>query len=158
MFYNWFKIIHVISAAALLGTGVGTTFYLFWGNFQKNLTYTVKICFQVLRVDYLFTGVAGVVQPITGFIMIYAKGYSLTTVWWITTLLGYSLAGMCWFATIYLQTQCRDLAIDVCDQKEKLPQRYYRYFTFRCVLNVLTIIILMIVFYYMTNFPQQTAP
>jgi uncharacterized membrane protein len=38
MIYTWLKIFHVISAAILFGTGLGTAFYMFYVNLQNNVS------------------------------------------------------------------------------------------------------------------------
>ncbi len=42
MLYAWIKILHIISSAILFGTGLGTAFYMFYVNQQKNVTLIAK--------------------------------------------------------------------------------------------------------------------
>ena len=73
MLYDWIKIIHIFSAAALFGTGLGTAFYMFYVNQQKDITLIAKATAAVVIADWLFTATSGVIQAVTGFMMIYLR-------------------------------------------------------------------------------------
>lgn len=155
--YNTVKIAHIISSSLLFGTGIGSTFYLLWVNCQKDIAYLAKTSSQVVKSDWLFVGIAALLQPLTGFLMIYVKGDTLASHWWVVTLLGYAIAGICWFSVIYLQMKCRDMAISANDMNTVLNDGYLRYFIWRCIFSLLTFISLMVVFYYMANFAVQSV-
>ena len=109
---------------------------------------------QVGYADWLFTATAGVIQPVTGFILIYFKGYVMSSPWWLITLFGYCAAGICWFPAIYLRLKCQALLTQAVEKGGDLSLNYRRYFYGRCALSVLALLSLLIVFYVMANLIQ----
>jgi uncharacterized membrane protein len=155
MFY-WIKIIHVISATLLFGVGVATAIYYVYLNQQTDIQDIIKVNKQVGYADWIFTAMAGVIQPITGFTLIYLKHYTLSAEWWLVVMFGFGLAGLCWFPAVYLRNKCLQLAEVSLMQNNSLPINYYQYYRWRCALSVIAFFILIIVFYFMANVPQPT--
>lgn len=153
MLYNWIKILHIISSAVLFGTGLGTAFYMFYVNLQKNTALIAKATATVVIADWLFTATSGVAQAITGFTLVYLKGYSLLDLWVLWSIIGYIIAGICWFPVVWLQMQCRDLAYTASINKTDLPSKYYLFFRIWCLLGIPAFIALVGVFYLMANKP-----
>ena len=151
--YFALKIIHVLSAAILFGTGLGTAFYMLYVNAQKDITLIAQATKQVVFADWLFTGSSGIIQAATGFIMIYLKGYSFSLPWVWGSILGYCIAGACWLPVVYLQMRCRDLAFKSIEKQTALPKRYYFYFKTWVILGVPAFLSLVVVFYLMVNKP-----
>jgi uncharacterized membrane protein len=154
MLYAWIKIFHIISASVLFGTGLGTAFYMFYVNLQQNVGLIAKATTAVVIADWLFTATAGVVQAVTGFILVWLKGYALSSLWLVGSIAGYIVAGVCWLPVVWLQMQCRDMAIVAEGSGAKLPAKYYRYFYTWCSLGVPAFIALITVFYLMGNRPE----
>src|SRR5437016_874471 len=124
MLYAWIKIIHIMSASVLFGTGLGTAFYMLYANLKKNVKLIAKATAEVVIADWLFTLTSGIIQAITGFILIYLKGYSLLSFWVLGSILGYVIAGACWVPVVWLQMRCRDLAYLSSVNNIPLPNEY----------------------------------
>ncbi|MHB1949378.1 MAG: DUF2269 family protein [Gammaproteobacteria bacterium] len=154
MLYAWIKIIHIISASVLFGTGLGTAFYMFYANLQNDVKLIAKATTEVVIADWLFTLTSGIIQAITGFILIYLKGYSLLSFWVLGSILGYVIAGACWVPVVWLQMRCRDLAILASANNSSLPDEYKKYYRIWWLLGIPAFISLVIVFYLMTNKPE----
>jgi uncharacterized membrane protein len=155
MLYDWIKIIHIISASVLFGTGLGTAFYMFYVNLQKDVRLISKATAEVVIADWLFTTTSGVIQAITGFILVYLKGYSLFSFWVLWSILGYIIAGICWVPVVWLQMRCRDLAFIASTNNTALPEQYMKYFRIWWILGIPAFIALVGVFYLMTNKPEH---
>lgn len=155
MLYAWIKILHIISAAVLFGTGLGTAFYMFYVNQQKNVMLIAKATSAVVVADWLFTATSGVIQAITGFILVYLKGYSLLSLWVLGSILGYVIAGICWLPVVWLQMRCRNLAFAASVNKTPLSAEYERYFKIWWLLGIPAFIALIGVFYLMANKPEH---
>lgn len=155
MLYAWIKILHIISSAVLFGTGLGTAFYMFYVNQQKNITLIAKATSAVVVADWFFTATSGVIQALTGFMLIYLKGYSLGSLWIIGSVIGYGIAGVCWLPVVWLQMQCRDLAIAASLNNTPLALKYKIYFRIWWLLGIPAFIALVCVFYLMTNKPES---
>ncbi len=147
MYYNWIKIIHIMSAVVLFGISLGSAGYLFFSKYVDGISNRIAILRQVAVVDWVFTAIAGIIQPITGFMLIDEKAYVLKPEWWLITLLGYGFAGACWFPAVYLRGQCESLLI----ADPVISSKFVRYFNGRLWLSVLAFLLLIIVFYFMTN-------
>jgi len=154
MLYAWIKIIHIISASVLFGTGIGTAFYMFYVNLQNDIKLIAKATAIVVIADWLFTLPSGLTQAITGFILIYLKGYSLLSFWVVGSILGYVIAGACWVPVVWLQMRCRDLAYFASENKLSLPYEYKKYFKIWWLLGIPAFISLVGVFYLMVNQPS----
>jgi uncharacterized membrane protein len=109
----------------------------------------------VVLADWLFTATSGIVQAVTGFILVYLKGYSLLSLWVLGSIAGYLIAGACWLPVVWLQMRCRDLAIQAAADKTPLPAVYQHYFRIWWLLGIPAFIALMGVFYLMTNRPEH---
>lgn len=157
MLYAWVKIIHILSASILFGTGIGTAFYMFYVNFKNDVALIAKATAEVVIADWLFTSTSGVIQAITGFILVYLKGYSLLSCWVLASVLGYFIAFLCWAPVVWLQIRCRDLAYHALIHKNSLPKQYKKYFTLWWLLGIPAFIALVGVFYLMTNKPEHLA-
>ncbi len=155
MLYVWIKIIHIISASVLFGTGLGTAFYMLYANLQKDTKLIAKATTEVVIGDWLFTLTSGVIQAMTGFILIYLKGYSLLSFWVLASILSYVIAGVCWVPVVWLQIRCRDLAIFASANTISLPDEYKTYFRIWWLLGIPAFTLLVIVFYLMTNKPTH---
>ncbi len=153
MVYEWLKIIHVLSASVLFGTGLGTAFYMFYVNLQKDVALIARATQQVVLADWLFTGTSGVVQALTGFSLVGRGGYSFTDFWVWGSVVGYLIAGACWLPVVYLQIRCRDLALQAMRDQTPLPIIYYRCYKLWLMLGVPAFLSLVVVFFLMTNRP-----
>jgi uncharacterized membrane protein len=153
MLYLWIKYIHVLSSTVLFGTGIGTASIMFYGHLTKDTRVIAAITRYVVMADWLFTATSGVVQPLSGFLMVYLMGYSFKLLWVWGSITGYLITAFCWFPVVYLQIKMRDFAILADKNKQPLPEKYFRYFTYWFCLGWPAFISLMVVFYLMTNKP-----
>ena len=153
MVYEWLKIIHVISASILFGTGLGTAFYMFYVNQQKDIRLIATATAQVVFADWCFTGSSGIVQAITGITMVMLKGHAWSELWVWGSIVGYLIAGACWLPVVWFQIRCRDLAFEALTNKQPLPDRYFRYFNTWRLLGVPAFLALVVVFFLMSNRP-----
>lgn len=151
--YYTLKIIHVLSASVLFGTGLGTAFYMFYVNAKRDVALIAKATKQVVFADWLFTGTSGVIQAITGFALIYIKQYSLSAFWVSGAILGYCIAGACWLPVVYLQIRCRDMAYHALQVGRPLGRCYYYCFIGWVLLGIPAFLSLIVVYYLMANRP-----
>ncbi|HAT1770702.1 TPA: DUF2269 domain-containing protein [Legionella pneumophila] len=153
MLYFYLKFIHILSSTILFGTGIGTASVMVYGHRTKNPIVIAAISKYVVFADWIFTGTSGIVQPLTGFAMVYLAGFSWTSFWILGSILGYVIAACCWFPVVYLQIRIRDLAIESIKNNTTLPNEYHRYFLYWFILGWPAFLSLIGVFYLMTNKP-----
>ncbi len=150
-------ILHILGAAFLFGSGLGTAFYMFFANQNGDLVIIAKATRLVVRADWIFTGIWGVIQPITGGLLIYLKGYSISAPWLIGSVAGYLIAGGFWLPVVYFQIQLSKMAATALEQKlerkSELPSRYFRLYRYWILCGFPAFIALVGVFYLMANGP-----
>lgn len=128
MFYFLLKMVHIIGAAVLLGTGAGIAFFMLVAHLRGDPREIAGVARTVVLADFLFTASAVVLQPITGTWLAWSSGYSLCDGWIAASIALYLVTGACWLPVVWMQMQMRDLAVGAVETNAKLPARYYRLF------------------------------
>ena len=128
MDYFILKFVHVIGAAVLLGTGSGIAFFMLVAHRSGDVAFIARTASVVVLADYLFTASAVVLQPITGFLLVYVLGIELTQGWVVASIALYIVAGAFWLPVVWIQSQMRDLAREAAASGAPLPNRYHRLF------------------------------
>jgi uncharacterized membrane protein len=117
--YFVLKAIHVVSAAVLFGTGLGTAFFKWITDRTGNVPAIRVVSEKVVLADWLITLPAIIVQALTGFALTRLMGYPLTHGWLAWSIALFFLAGACWVPVVWLQIQMRNLART--SEREGLP-------------------------------------
>ncbi|MCX7123235.1 MAG: DUF2269 domain-containing protein [Gammaproteobacteria bacterium] len=125
MLITFILILHIIGAAVLFGTGMGTAFYMLAANRSRNITFIAKATQLVVKADWIFTGTAGILQPITGALLVYLKGYHFADFWVWGSILGYVIAGGFWLPVVYFQIALGKIANQALAKGTALPPRYH---------------------------------
>lgn len=150
MAYLLLKILHVIGAAVILGTGSGIAFFMLMAHLSGDAAFIGRTARVVVVADILFTASAVVLQPITGWLLMQQIGAAFADSWIAASMLLYLVAGIFWLPVVWMQARMRDLALDAAAAGTPLPPRYHRLFRlwFLCGFPgfgaVLAIIVLMI--------------
>lgn len=124
--YAFLKLVHILGAAILFGTGLGIAFFMFWADRSRDAQFILGTANTVIVADFLFTASAVVVQPISGIALVYVTGYSLWESWIILSLLLYVLIGVCWLPVVFIQIALRNCARAAVDRGEALGPDYQR--------------------------------
>lgn len=150
MWIEFLRWTHIIGATVLLGTGAGIAFFMVMANRTHDAKLIAHTAGTVVIADWLFTGSAVILQPITGALLAHEIGWPLTQGWVLWSLVLYVFVGVFWLPVVWIQHQLRDLAREAALENTALPQRYYRLYRiwfacgFPAFLGVLAIIWLMI--------------
>ncbi|MBR9652046.1 DUF2269 family protein [Thalassovita aquimarina] len=126
MTYELLRYLHVIGATVLLGTGAGIAFFMVISNRSGNPALVSHVAGIVVLADTLFTATAAIAQPITGYLLARAAGYSLFEGWVAISLLLYLFVGAFWLPVVWMQIRMRNLARDAWYQGSSLPKAYHR--------------------------------
>ena len=108
--YFLVKTLHIISSTILFGFGCGTAWYFWNAHLSGNPATIAHVGRMVVRADWIFTGISGLVQPASGLWLIHLTGYSLTEPWLILSYALYALAFLCWAPVVWLQIEATRLA------------------------------------------------
>jgi uncharacterized membrane protein len=127
MLYEIVKTVHILSATVLLGTGLGTAWFMWRADCSGDAAAVAATARNVVLADWLFTTPAIILQPLTGLWLIFLGGYSSAETWLLWTYGLYLLAGACWLPVVWLQIRMRDLATMAVANGAPLSARYRRY-------------------------------
>ncbi len=144
------KLLHILSALLLFGTGLGTAFHGLASTLSKDVRAIAVANRNVVLADWLFTTPTVILQPVTGVWLALEQGWPLTTGWIWVSLVLYVVAGACWLPVVWLQLRLRTLANAAVADNTPLPQLYYRLFRVWFLLGwpafaaMITIVVLMV--------------
>src|SRR5215475_6330853 len=126
--YLVLKVIHVIGAAVLFGTGLGIAFFMLMAHRSGDPRTIAATARVVVIADALFTATAAVFQPLSGVALAWMIGYSLLDSWLVISIALYVMVGCCWLPVVWIQLRLRDLADEAAREHTDLPARYARLF------------------------------
>jgi uncharacterized membrane protein len=147
------KWLHVLSATVLFGTGIGTAYYMLCASLSGRSVATALVMRHGVRADWLFTGISGIVQPLSGLYLVHRLGLPLQTRWVAWALLLYGLALACWLPVVWLQLRMRHIADQAATRGAALPPAYFRCLRIWIVLGVPAFVALIVVFWLMVAKP-----
>ena len=161
MSYEFLKLIHILGASVLFGTGLGIAFFMFAalrlsaGNgaaASGGVALTARI---VVVADMVFTATVALLQPITGSLLVFEIGYRFSDFWVLTSLLLYLFIGLCWFPVLFLQKKMRDLAVASFEEGAPLPDDFYKFYKVWFVLGWPAFLAMLVIFYLMIVRPSS---
>ena len=120
--YLTVKLIHIISATLLFGTGLGSAFYMFMAYRSGNMQVMAETNRIVVIADFIFTTPTVIVQLVTGLYLLNYLGLEWTSPWSLSVLSLYAFVGVCWLPVVWLQIWLRNRA-----QQLDYPDAQYRY-------------------------------
>lgn len=124
-----YRLLHVIGATILFGTGAGTAFFMVMARRTGDPALVAHVAQTVVIADTVFTASAVIVQPVTGVLLAHEVGWPLTEGWILLSLALYVLTGIFWLPVVRIQIRLRDIARRSAESNEPLPpewQRLYR--------------------------------
>ena len=123
---NLLRLVHVVGATVLLGTGAGIAFFMVMAVQTRNPALIAHVAGTVVVADTLFTATAAVLQPVTGYLLVEAIGWSLWEGWIVLSLALYVLTGLFWLPVVRIQMRLRDLARQAAADGGALPVEFNR--------------------------------
>ncbi|AXV17833.1 DUF2269 domain-containing protein (plasmid) [Neorhizobium sp. SOG26] len=125
-FEPWLRLVHVIGATVLFGTGAGIAFFMVMARRTDDPALIAHVSNTVVVADTVFTATAVLVQPVTGYLLARTVGWPLTESWIVLSLFLYVLTGLFWLPVVWIQIQLRDLARLAASRNGPLPEQWYR--------------------------------
>ncbi len=150
MIFLVLKILHVIGATLIFGTGSGIAFFMLMAHLSGDAAFIGRTARVVVIADVLFTATAVIGQPVTGYLLMRETGATFAESWIAVSLALYLVAGAFWLPVIWMQRRMRDLALGAAASSAPLPAAYHRLFRLWFVFGfpgfsaVLAIIVLMV--------------
>lgn len=152
--YSWVKIIHILSACLLFGTGLGTALVMYIAHRTRDVEIMSHAYTKVVWADWFFTSTSGIIQLVTGLVMVLYIKLPFTAFWIWGSLVGYFVAGICWLPVVFLQIKLRDITTFAWRNTIAPKSNYNIYFYTWFVLGWPAFIALLGVFYLMVARPM----
>lgn len=125
MTYELLKWIHIVSSTVLFGTGIGTAFHGFFGSLRGGTETNATVWRNVVLADWLFTTPTVVLQPLSGFALVWWLGIDWTESWLVATYVLYGVAGACWLPVVAIQVRLARTAEQAVMNQSILPAQFY---------------------------------
>ena len=154
MTYLIVKWVHILSSTVLFGFGAGTAWYLWNAHRSRDPATIASVGTMVVRADWIFTGTSGVVQPVSGLILLHLLGIPLSESWVLASVALYLLAFACWVPVVGLQIRARNLARAAVATGQPLGAEYHRAMRLWFILGWPAFLGLTAVFWLMVAKPQ----
>jgi uncharacterized membrane protein len=151
--YSWLKLIHIISATVLFGTGLGTAFQMWMANRTGDVRAIAAVTSNVVIADYVFTTPAVIIQPVSGIALIWIVGYDPFSPWLIAVYALFVLTGACWTPVVAIQRRLRNIARDCASNGRPLPDEYHRLMRRWIVLGIPAFSAVLVIFWLMVTKP-----
>lgn len=120
--YLTVKLIHIISATLLFGTGLGSGFYMFMVYRTGNMKAMAETNRIVVIADSIFTAPTVIIQLVTGLYLLNYLGQEWTSPWSLSVFGLYAFVGACWLPVVWLQIWFRNRA-----KQLQSPDTQYRF-------------------------------
>ncbi len=150
MFVKW---IHVLSSTILFGTGIGIAFFMLMAHRTRDPKVIAGVAGIVVVADFLFTATAGVVQPLTGAILMSMQEVSPAAPWIVAALSLFVFVGACWVPVVFIQMRMKRLAEQAVAEGTGLPEEYDRLYSRWFALGVPAFLAMVCIFYLMLAQP-----
>ena len=121
MSYQFLKLIHILSATIMIGTGLGSAFYLFL-TYKRTQVSTVKDVLKlVVLADKIFTAPSIIVQLTTGIMLSNLLGMTYTNWFWIVISVS-SMVFILWGRAAFIQLKLRKIL----DQENQISKKFHK--------------------------------
>lgn len=107
--YLSIKLIHILSATILFGTGLGTAFFMLKTYHDGNHEALAITTRNVVLADWIFTGPAVIVQLATGLWLTWFVGIPFGSLWFVLVAGLFVFVGACWIPVVWIQIRLRQL-------------------------------------------------
>jgi len=110
--YLWVKLIHIIGATVLFGTGLGIAFFMLKAFLSGNREALAITSRNVVLADWIFTTPAVVIQLVSGVWLTQQIGIPFDSAWFIAVASLFVLVGACWIPVVWIQIRIRKIVSD----------------------------------------------
>ncbi|MGH8529269.1 MAG: DUF2269 family protein [Nevskiales bacterium] len=158
--YAFWKLVHVLSAAVLFGTGLGIAFFA-WFGYQRALKIGQidglrSILWLTVLADTCFTAPAVVLQLVSGLVLMHLNAWPLLSPWSVVVLGLFALVGILWLPVVVIQILMSREA-NRAQSVAELSARFHRRFVSWFVLGVPAFIVVVVIFFLMVMKPLPLA-
>lgn len=146
--YQLLKLIHILSATLMIGTGLGSAFYLFL-TYKKSKVSTIKDVLKlVILADKIFTTPSVIIQLITGFWLSSLMGFNYTNWFWIVISVSFIVLVL-WLRAAFIQVKLRKILED----ENEIPEEFHKLMNIWFYLGVPSFVGSIFIYYLMVYKP-----
>lgn len=154
--HTFWKLLHVLSATVLFGTGLGIAFFA-WFGYQRALAIgEIDGLRTVLRLtviaDTCFTAPAVLIQFISGLLLMRLNGWPLTSAWAQASIGLFVVVGLLWLPVVVIQIRMSREATRTASISALGPG-FHQQFKLWFVLGVPAFLLVIAIFYLMIAKP-----
>jgi uncharacterized membrane protein len=128
MTYLILKWLHIVSATVLFGTGIGTAYQMWMAYRGGEPVVIAHAARTTVSADWWFTASSGIVQPVTGFLLIWLTGRDPLSGWLLASYALFLLAFACWLPVVRIQLMVRDQMAGATSVPESVHRAMRRWF------------------------------
>jgi len=154
--YLGWKLVHVLSAMVLFGTGLGIAFFAWFGYRRAMAIGQIDGLRTVLTLtviaDACFTAPAVVVQFASGLVLMHLAHWPLSSPWAHTVVALFLLVGLLWLPVVVVQVRMRREAAQA-ESIAALSAGFHRQFKYWFVLGVPAFLLVLGITYLMVVKP-----
>jgi uncharacterized membrane protein len=154
--YVLWKLVHLLSASVLFGTGLGIAFFAWFGYRRAMSIGEIDGLRAVLRLtvigDTCFTAPAVLVQLASGIALLNLNQWSLVSPWSLTVFVLYGTVGLFWLPVIVIQILMSREAAQASSIDQLKPGFHVRYLLW-FALGIPAFLIVLALFYLMIAKP-----
>ena len=146
--YLLLKLLHILAAVVVAGTGSGIAFFMFMANRSNNPQAIYITANHVILGDWIFTTPAVITQIVSGVLLMNLQGYSFSSPWfyWVAGL--FVFIGLCWLPVLRIQYRLRHLA-KICAEQGKITPEFKSLMKLWTLLGIPAFIAILVIFWLM---------
>jgi len=149
------KFVHLVAAAAMLGTWLGVAVFMQLADRSGNTSVVALTARFAVSVEKTVMISAIAMQPISGIPLAFAIGLApLDEFWLVLSLVLYAVVVAAWFAVLRIEIRIRDLTRQAALDAVPLPDEYRRLFRLYSVLVWPALAGMVVLFLLMTWQPR----
>lgn len=158
--FVFWKTTHILSAAVLFGTGMGTVFFCWFGYQSALRTGEIEALRSTLRLtviaDACFTAPAVGFQAVSGVVLTNLLGWPAVSPWSVVVWGLFILTGACWLPVVVIQIRLRRES-EQAPSVVELSSRFHRWFRWWLALGIPAFTAVLIIFYLMVAKPLAVS-
>jgi uncharacterized membrane protein len=156
----FWKTAHLLSAAILFGTGLGTAFFCWFGYRRALRLGAIAALRATLRLtviaDACFTAPAVVFQAVSGLMLMHLLGWPLVSAWSVAVWGLFVLVGACWLPVVVIQVRLSRES-EQAASIAALPARFHHWFRWWFALGIPAFAAVVVIYYLMVAKPLAVA-
>ena len=150
--YLLLRLVHILSAVVVAGTGAGIAFFMFMASRSNNPQAIAVTARNVVLADWLFTAPAVVIQFLSGWLLMNRLNWSFSSQWFLVVLALFIFIGVCWIPVVFIQYRLRHYA-DQAIQQGAIGDEFKRLMKLWTALGIPAFLAVLVIFWLMVFKP-----